>query len=325
MTEVLTFATQGGEFSYHAVAAQLLMGSEPMKIEEHTKFGDVVRASRNYHPGLGVIAISTVAGTVDASAKEIVRKRPSALPPIVGRVDVPIELALFGSSEQSIEQLNRRGVKCLAQKPAAQQCSEFLNTNLPWIKVSYRGESTRAVQEALATNSPNAVAIGPMHAASALGGVVLGGSQINPQGSITSFYALQRDPRQRLLPIDPQKTEEHSVVSLAHPEGEGEFTKCVKQAEKLGVEVSRFIPFDIGDYSKHNSGLRRGGGLLELKQGPYDAELTEFCAGVNGLRANDGVVGAFTTKRLGSYAWFPIPSLDLEALAVQQETANAQH
>jgi hypothetical protein len=114
-------------------------------------------------------------------------------------------------------------------------------------------------------------------------------------------------------------------VSLAHPAGEGEFTKCVELAKDLGVEVSRFIPFDIGDYSKHNSGLRRGGGLLELRQGPYDAELTEFCARVNGLRAIDGVVGAFTTKRLGSYGWFPGPSLDLGALAVQQETSNAQH
>jgi hypothetical protein len=75
------------------------MGSEPMKIEAHTKFGDIVKASRNYHPGLGVIAISTVAGTVDASAKENVRKRPSALPPIVGRVDVPIELAEHSGAE----------------------------------------------------------------------------------------------------------------------------------------------------------------------------------------------------------------------------------
>ena len=317
---ILTFATQGGEFSYHAVAATKAAGGLTVAINEKEEFGDVVRASRSMFPGLGVIAISTVAGTVDASAKEIVRKRPSALPPIVGRVDVPVELALIGAQPQSIESVARRGVRCLAQKPAAQQCAPFLREQLPWIKLQYRGESTRAIKEVVQRSDPNYVAIGPSFAAEPLGGVIIGPRQINPVGSITSFYVLQRDPRQQRLPAQPDKTSKRTVISLGHPEGEGEFTKTLEIARMLGVGVARFIPFDIGDFTKHNSGLRRGGGIFELNQDLYDEQVTEWCARVNGLPANDGVEGAFTTKRLGGYDWYPEESLDLQNLAATFDT-----
>ncbi len=306
----LTFATQGGEYSYHALAARIAAGDEQVSIDPKRKFGEVVKSSRSQHPGLGVIAISTVAGTVDDSAKEIVRKRPSALPPVVGRVDVPIELALIGSEEQAIEDMNRHGVKCLAQKPAALQCTGYLSERLPWIKIRYVGESTEAIKTVVEQGDRDHVAIGPSFAASAMGGVILGPQQINPEGSTTSFYILQRDPRESILPEDPKKTEMRTVVSLCHPEGDGEMAKCMELVENVGVGIARFIPFDIGDFTKHNSGLRRGGGIFELANDMYDEELTEWCARVNGLSANDGVVGAFSTKRLGNYPWYPEPTID---------------
>jgi prephenate dehydratase len=269
------------------------------------RFGDVVRASRNTVPGLGVIAIATVAGTVEDSAAEIVRKRPSALPPIVGRVDIPVKLSLIGSEPQTIEKLSRRGVRCFVQKPAYEQCKDYLNENLPWLRVQFDGESTQAVKKIVAKNRPDWIAIGPSFAAEPLGGVILGPDQINPQGSVTSFYALQRDPREEILPVDPTKTESITVVSLAHPEGEGEFDKCMELADKLGVGISRFIQFNKGDFTKHNSGLLREGGILEIEGDIYDEHVTEFCARINGLRGNDGVDGPFDTIKLGCYPWYP--------------------
>lgn len=311
MSERLIFATQGGPLSYHAVAAKEAAKGVEIEIEPHRRFGDVVRASRNTTPGLGVIAISTVAGTVEDSAKEIVRRRPSALPPIVARVDVPIELALIGSTKRDIVSLGRRGIQCLAQKPAADQCRDFISTHMPWVKVHYRGESTEAVTEAIAKNNPDYVAIGPKHCAEPLGGVLVGPNQINPVGSITSFYVLQRDPRVQLLPIDPAKYSPRTVVSLAHPEGEGEFDKCVDLIDRLGINVTRFIPFDIGDFTKHDPQLRRGGGILELGHDMYDEELTELCARVNGLTGNDGHKGPFNTRKLGRYDWYPEQTISL--------------
>lgn len=301
----LTFATQGGELSFHAEAARIAAPGVEVEFESHQRFGEVVRASRNTLPGLGVIAISTVAGTVEDSAKEIVRRRPSALPPVVARVYVPIELSLIGSSEQPVEDLDRRGLRCLGQKPAVEQCRAFLTDFMPWVKVEYRGESTAAVKEAIDKNSPNYLAIGPKHAAEPLGGVVIGPNQINPEGSVTSFYVLQRDPRVQVLPIDSAKNTSRTVVSLAHPEGEGEFDKCLDMVDRLSIRVGRFIPFDIGDFTKHNPGLRRGGGIFELDHDMYDEELTEFCARINGLVGNDGHEGPFNTRKLGRYDWYP--------------------
>lgn len=310
-SESLTFATQGGEFSYHARAARLLSPGLDVQVDSKNHFGDVVRASRNHDPGLGVIAIATVAGTVDSSAAEIVRKRPSALPPIVGRVDVPVELALIGSRPQTLEALARHGIKCFAQKPAAVQCKDFLKENLPWVKIRYSGESTQAVKQVVEKDRLDWIAIGPAFSAEPLGGVVLGPSQINPPNSITSFYALQRDPREQRLPEDPEKTCPITVVSLAHPEGEGEFEKCMELARHLGVGIARFIEFNRGDFTKHNSGLMRVGGILEIMGDIYDEHVTEYCARVNGLVGNDGVDGPFDTIKLGCYPWYPSQPMNL--------------
>ena len=306
MSEIgLIFATQGSELSFHAMAAREVAPDLEISIEPHHRFGEVIRASRNTIPGLGVIAISTVAGTVEDSAKEIVRKRPSALPPVVARVDVPIELSLIGSFEQSIEDLDRRGIRCLGQKPAIEQSRAFINEFMPWVKIQYRGESTAAVKEALDKKSPDYMAVGPRHCAEPLGGVIIGPGQINPESSTTSFYVLQRDPRMQLLPADPAKTTPRTVVSLAHPEGEGEFDKCLDIADRMAIKIGRFIPFDIGDFTKHNAELRRGGGIFELEHDMYDEELTEFCARINGLVGNDGHEGPFNTRKLGRYDWYP--------------------
>ena len=218
---------------------------------------------------------------------------------------MPIELSLIGSSEQTLEQLGRRGILCLGQKPAVEQGKEFLHQHMPWVKIRYRGESTAAVKEAIDKNDPDWVAIGPRHSAEPLGGVVLGPTQINPKGSVTSFYVLQRDPRMNLLPSDPAKSSPRTIVSLAHPEGDGEFEKCIDLINTMGIKVGRFIPFNIGDFTKHNPELRRGGGIFEFQHDMYDEELTEFCARINGLVGNDGHNGPFNTRKLGRYDWFP--------------------
>lgn len=321
-TESLTFATQGGEYSYHAQAARMLAGDLPVVIKDMRKFGPVVRASRNAEPGLGVIAIRTVAGTVQGSAAEIVRHRPSALPPIVARVNLPVELALIGSEEQTIEELAKQGKRCLAQKEAYQQCDDYLKQHTPYIKKIFRGESTEAVMEVVDKKTSRYVAIGPAFAAEALGGVIVGPSQINPIGSITSFYALQRDPRQNILPADSRKTAPRTIISIAHPEGDGEFEKCLEVADRMDVKLARFLPFAKGDFTKHNREIMRTGGLLELSNDLYDEELTEFCARVNGLEGNDGVNGPFDTVKLGCYPWFPDEPVTAESILATVQSAS---
>jgi len=315
-TETLTFATQGGRHSFHAIAAGKLAAQRAFDIDPKKHFGQVVKASRNHKPGLGIIAISTVAGTVEESAREIVGRRPSALPSIVARVDIPVELGLIGSSQQTLEELGRTGIRCLGQKPAITQCEEFLHEHMPWVRRQYRGETTLAVEEALAMNNPNYVAIGPAAAAEAMGGVLLA-SPVNPVGSITSFYALQRDPREKILPHDRMKTDYRTVISLAHPEGEGEIEKCWDMAKLTGVRISRFIRFNVGDFTKHDPTTRRGGGLLEVAHDIYDEEVTEFCARVHGIEARDGVRGPFDAVKLGGYRWYPEPDIDPYSLLTQ--------
>jgi prephenate dehydratase len=316
----LTFATQGGELSYHALAAKKICGGIDVDVDEKRKFGEVVVASRSTFPGLGVIAIKTVAGTVEDSATELVKKRPSALPPVVGRVDLPIMLSLIGSEDMTPAELAAPGVRCLAQKPAHLQCKEFLDEHAPYIKVRYIGESVEGVREALSKKPTRNgkqhpyVAIGPHHVAEPLGGKIIGPEQINPIGSVTSFYALQRDPREHIIPKDPRKTERVTVISLAHPEGEGEIDKCVKIIIDMGVRIARFIPFNIGDFTKHDKNTRRGGGILELAHDLYDEVVPEWCARINGIAANDTVRGPFNTIRLGGYDWYPQPDLDPEMI-----------
>lgn len=318
--EPLVFATQGDETSYHAQAARTIAMGRRVRIIDKKKFGEVVVASRETKPGLGVIAISTVMGTVEESARSIVGQRVSTLPYVVGRVDLPVEFALIGSSAQTIEELGRHGVKCLAQKEAALQCSDFLGEHMPWVKVQYRTEATRAIKEAVAANNPNKIAIGPSSSAEPHGGVILGPSQINPPDSVTSFYVLQRTnrpqvlPRGQVLPKDPDKTVPRAVVSLAHPEGEGELAKVVEIAQDLEIGVTRVIPFGIGDYTKHDKQIRRGGGLVELAHDMDDGVVTEFCSRVAGIEAMDGVRGPFDAIKLGTYEWYPEELIDLAAL-----------
>lgn len=326
--EILVIATQGDEFSYHAEAARRLAGDE-IEFDPKVRFGEVVRASRMTNPGLGVIAISTVAGTVDDSAREIVRKRVSALPPIVGRVDVPIKLSLIGSGPMDEEELSARGVRLLAQKPAYLQCLPVLEKIAPQIKVKFVGESIQGVREALARNLNKSgnnkqhpyLAIGPAHAAEPLGGVIVGPEQVNPLGSITSFYALQRDPNLNLIPKDPEQTSVRTVVSLAHPDKAGEFEKAMRMTEEMGIIVSRFIPFNIGDFTKHDPNTRRGGGIFEIAHGRYDEQVTEWIARIIGLEANDGFRGPFDINMLGTFAWYEEESVDLRQLAEKREAA----
>lgn len=313
MAQKLVFATQGGQFSYHAEAARIVSRDPDVRVLPCDDFSEVVRASRQYYPGLGVIAISTRAGTVDESAAQIVRKRPSTLPPIVARVDVPVELALIGSVPQSLGELNRRGVRCLGQKPAIAQGAEYLKGALPWLRVLYRSESTAAIQEMLDAKSPNVVAVGPAHAAQKMGGFIIGDSQINPPDSVTSFYVLQRDPRQSLLSKPDEYTTPRTVISLAVPEGPDEFAKCAEIADRLGLRVGRFIRFDIGDFTKYHDGRRRGGGILEIAHDRYEPVVPEFCSRVNEIESN-GHRGPFTTKVLGDYTWLPEEPIDLSAI-----------
>lgn len=325
----LVFATQGDNLSYHAEAAKQLAG-EDIEFDPKVRFGEVVRASRMTYPGLGIIAISTVAGTVDDSAREIVKKRVAALPPIVARVDVPVQLSMIGAYEMTPQEIAARGVRLLAQKPAYLQCKPVIDKVAPEIKVKYVGESIQGIREALARSNRKSegtnwkqhpyLAIGPAHAAEPLGGVIVGPSQVNPLGSITSFYALQRKPEAGvLIPHNPAKCTKRAVVSLAHPDVPGEFSKAMQLTDEMGIQVSRFIPFNIGDFTKHNPSLKRGGGIFEIIGDTRDEQLTEWISRVAGIKGNDGAAGPFDINSLGAFDWYPEEAIDLGKLAEVRE------
>ncbi len=316
--ERLVFATQGNEFSWHAEAARRAAGTSDIEIMDFEDFDDVLTASINEVPGLGVVAINTAAGVVDRPARRMVGRRAAALAPVVKRVDLEIGLSLIGSVEQSIEELNRRGVTCYLQEQAQVQIDAFKQAHLPYLHYKRRKESTHAVAEALSMNSPDHIAVGPSYSAQLVGGFVLGPPQINPEDSVTSFCIFQRDPRKNILPDDPGKTERITVLGVNYPENPGEFEKLVEAIASVDAKATRYIPYRTGYPTKHNPNIKKNGGILEVEHDIYDSKVTKLCAKINAIKGYDDVDGPFDAKKLGGYNWEPQEPLDLDALIEHQ-------
>lgn len=301
---VLNFATQGDNYSYHARAAELAARDVPFTISPCEEFYQVVGKSRSTEPGLGVIAVhNTLSGVVVNAAKQLIRFRPSEIPPIVARVDLQVSLGLMGSQPQNLGDLNREGVVCLGQMPALDQCRGFMKQFLPEVKLVEAKESTKAIKDMIAADSADVVAIGPTFAAAGLGAVSLHPEQLNPVGGETSFFILQRDPTLSLLPTQPEKDQPVTVMSVGFPEGEGEKEKVLGAAEMLGLPVVRAIDFAQGDFTRDADLKKRAGGIFDISIGRYDEEMYHFCKEVNNLKTNDGRTGPFTAKVLGGYNW----------------------
>jgi prephenate dehydratase len=298
----LSFATQGDKFSYHALAAEIAAG-EPVDVIPCDTFAQVVGKSRANEPGLGVVAVNnTLSGVVTNSATQLVRYRPSELPPIVARVDLSVSLSLAGTSEQDLETLNREEVICLGQRPALDQCIDFMTQFLPKVKLIESEESTKAIRDMLDADSSSILAIGPAFAVTGLGATILH-NQINPAGHRTSFYVLQRDPRLQLLPESPACNYPVSVTSVGFPDQDGEKEKVLDIASDIGLPMVRVIDFAQGDFTRDADLRKRGGGLFDVAGDLYDEKMYEFRKRVNQLKTNDGRTGPFTAKVLGSYSW----------------------
>ncbi len=316
--EKIVFAAQGNRYSWHAEAARQAAGTEDIGIVDCEDFGEVITACIDYYPGLGCIAINTAAGTVEKSAKRIVGRRSAALPHVVARVDLTIGLALIGSSGQSIEDLNRRGVTCYLQPEAQLQIDDFKRHNLPLLHYEKRKESTHAVQEALEKNSPDHVAVGPSYSARMMGGFVIGPEQINPEGSVTSFYVMQRDPREQILPVDPNKSSRVTVLCINYPEKSGEIERWLDALDQVGVEPIRYIPYRTGEPTRHDPSITKNGGILEVRHDLFDPKIPKFCAKVNSIKGGDGFDGPFDAKKIGGYDWFEEEVMDLNDLLKDQ-------
>lgn len=325
-----TIAAQGGEYSYHGQAAKEAFGPS-VTIDDCPNFKTVVKASRSEGPGgAGVIAIKSARGTIDRSAAELVRARPSALPTIVGRVDLPVSLVLAAACELELADLaepywNHR-VHIHGQKEAVEQCKETVRGLLDRPKFWGAAESTQAIRHIVELGQPDHLAIGPKHAVEPLGAVQVGPAQLNPAGSVTRFYALQRDPRMTLLCSDEEdaKTTTRTVVSLAHPEHPAEMDKVLELFQKLNLVPTDFIDFAIGDFTRHRPDQRRAGGIFEIRADRYGARLLEFCARVDALKGDDGAQGPFSAKALGSFKWYPEEPMDLDTFADQYRLKYTQ-
>lgn len=317
--ERLTFATQGNQFSWHAEAARTVAGTPEIDILDFPDFEDVLTASLNEHPGLGVVAVNTAAGVVDRSARTLFANRTSAQAPLVKRVDLDIALSLIGSVEQSLEELRRPGVRCLLQDAARPQIDAFKRTHLPLLGYDRRQESTHAVAEMLAIGSPDVVAVGPSYSAALTGGFVLGPPTITPEGSVTSFYIFQRDPREKILPEVPTHTDVRTILGLSYPESPGEVEKCIDAAVATGLEITRYIPFRSGEETRHDPNIKKNGGFLEVRHKMYDSRVTKFCGKVNKLRGEDSVLGPFNAKRFGEILWLPEEIIDPETIALHDK------
>lgn len=314
-----TIAAQGGEHSYHGQAARVAFG-ESVDIEDCPDFSAVVRASRADGPGgAGVIAVKSALGTIDRSAAQLVRTRPSALPTIVGRVDLEVSLVLAGACDLELGDYNEPNwnhrVYIHGQKEAWEQCEPTVQKLINRPKFRGSAESTRAIKEVVELGQPDHLAVGPAHAVEPLGAVQIGPKQLNPRGSITRFYALQRDPGLKMFYRESQKTDTRTVVSLAHPEGPGEMEKVLELFRMLDLVPADFINFAIGDRTSHRRDQRRAGGMFEILADRYEAQLLEFCARVDALKGNDGAEGPFSAKPLGAFAWYAETPMDLDAFA----------
>lgn len=313
-----SIAAQGGEYSYHGQAAKEAFGPS-VDIQDCEDFPAVIRASRADGPGgAGVIAVQSAMGTIDRSAAQLVRTRPSALPTIVGRVDLEVSLVLAAAAEMELEELNEPNwnhrVHIHGQKEAWEQCEDTVRELIGRAKFRGSSESTKAIREVVAMQEPDHLAIGPAHAVEPLGASQVGDTQLNPPGSVTRFYALQRDPHMTLLCSDDEKkkTATRTIVSLAHPEDRGEMDKVLDLFQMLDLVPADFINFAIGDKTRHRNDQRRAGGIFEIEAGRYDPQLLEFFARVDALKGNDGAEGPFSVKPLGSFKWYPGELMDLD-------------
>jgi prephenate dehydratase len=313
-----TIAAQGGEYSYHGLAARAIFGAS-VNIEDCPDFPAVIRASRADGPGgAGVIAIRSAFGTIDRSAAQIVRARPSALPTITGRFDAEVSLVLAAACELELKDINSDMTKRMnvhAQKEAWEQCETRLQQLVRRPKRIRSAESTKAIRDIVAMQKPEHLAIGPAHAVEPLGAHQVGDEQLNPAGSITRFYALQRDPELKLFYRAPEQTTTRTVVSLAHPESPGEMEKVLELFRDMDLVPADFINFAIGDNTTHRKDQKRAGGIFEIVADRYSAELLEFIARVDGLHGNDGAHGPFSAKALGAFDWYPEQPMDLDAFA----------
>lgn len=308
--EPLIFSAQGGEYSYCAEAARRAAMGGPVVIHNEERFNRVIEAVGRGVTEVGIFALYTVSGTVVDAAAQLVRKRQSELSEIVAKVDLPVPLALISSRPQSLEDMNRQGVRCYAQSAAWLQCEDFMSEHLPNVSYKPSGESTKAIEFITKRDNPNFLAIGPTYAAEPMGGYIVGPDQINPPNSTTSFFIIQNEIKLNLLPDDPEKTVPHGVVLLIHPHGEGEFERTMEIADDIGMDISRFIKYDINDFTKYNHDVKRGGGILEVAHSIRTKEVYEFCHRVNALKFGDSDArgphqGPFGTIRLGGYDWYP--------------------
>lgn len=301
----LNFATQGGYFSYHRVAAEEAAGRDTIDITPCESFAQVVGKSRAMDPGLGIIAVNnTLSGVVVNSAKQLIRYRPSELPTIVRRVDIGVALGLMGSIPQDVKLLNRKGVVCLGQQPALDQCRDFMARFLPKVELIESTESTLAITDMVSAQSKDVLAIGPTFAAQSLGAVLLYSRQINPNGHKTSFYVLQRDPTEALLPPPPAGSKQVTVLSIAFPDDDGEKEKVLNAIEGLELPTVRVIDFASGDYTRDANLKRRDGGLYDIEVGYYHELRYELCKVIARLKARyNDKPGPFSAKPLGYYYW----------------------
>lgn len=295
-------ATQGGFYSYHAAAARLMVG-ENIQVYDCRTFGQVVRSARDENIGIGVIAISTAKGTVDRSAAELVRARPSALPTVVGKVNIKVPLVLIGSQPLAPDKFSALSkVHIYAQIEAWRQCEDNVRELFDKVKPHFVGESTQAIKNVVARGVIGQLAIGPRYAAEPLGGYILGPDQVNNPDDVTGFYLLKRNPNLDHLHQDQLPTQlKRCVMTLAHPEGDYEMHKVVELIQNMGIGVDKFITFAAGDFTKHRKDQKRAGGIFELFGGRHDTVILDCCSRINGLVGADGAPGPFSAKLLGAF------------------------
>ncbi len=334
--EAVTFHTQGSEFSWHAYAAREFARQNSMQprprvgIAPHDEFGDVIHACRTSERDLGIMAIRTAVGTVEKAAGKIITEGEAALPPIVGRIDINVRLALVGTEDHDYDAMREKrgkGIKVLSQKPAWLQCAKRARELLPLISAAdnFRNESTVAIEEVLERNQPNLIGLGPAYSVHKMGGVILGPRRINERNSVTSFYIMQRDGDNLVFPQDPrerqeadtpedpkekQKTDVRTVLSLAVPDTEGDFRRCMQWAEDAGLQITRYIPFNVDKQNRRSHRIKHNGGILEVAHGFFDIPLTEFRARVQHMNSRAETKPDFVTHRLGKYWWYPEEPID---------------
>jgi prephenate dehydratase len=206
-------AIQGGQGSFHEIAAIFKFGNENIKTYCYSTFSELVKSVEKNEVDLGLIAIeNTVAGSLIPNYALI----ESSEIEVVGEILLRIEQNLLALPGQTLEDIK----EVYSHPIALMQCSQFLN-NYPKMRLIESEDTALSGARIQKEKLFGAAAIASQRAADLYGLTVLKAGIETNKRNFTRFLIIRgKNTQNQILEIKPDKasicfTLPHSTGSLA--------------------------------------------------------------------------------------------------------------